>query len=225
MASTLEHNHVQEPFIMFYQFLKSIFNKNKSVLEETDTMKKYLIIGLGNIGSEYTETRHNIGFKILDALANDASFSFETAKLGDIGLFKIKGRSVLCLKPSTYMNLSGKALKYWMDKENIPLENILVITDDINLEFGTIRLKTKGSNGGHNGLKDIQNVLQTTNYNRLRFGVGADFGKGRQVEYVLGEWTETEKNALTERYEKTTELIKSFVLAGVARTMNQFNGS
>ncbi|WP_289037257.1 aminoacyl-tRNA hydrolase [uncultured Zobellia sp.] len=210
---------------MFYQFLKSIFNKNKSVLEETDTMKKYLIIGLGNIGSEYTETRHNIGFKILDALANDASFSFETAKLGDIGLFKIKGRSVLCLKPSTYMNLSGKALKYWMDKENIPLENILVITDDINLEFGTIRLKTKGSNGGHNGLKDIQNVLQTTNYNRLRFGVGADFGKGRQVEYVLGEWTETEKNALTERYEKTTELIKSFVLAGVARTMNQFNGS
>ncbi len=207
------------------QFLKSIFNKSKSVLEETDTMKKYLIIGLGNIGSEYTETRHNIGFKILDALANDASFSFETAKLGDIGLFKIKGRSVLCLKPSTYMNLSGKALKYWMDKENIPLENVLVITDDINLEFGTIRLKTKGSNGGHNGLKDIQNVLQTTNYNRLRFGVGADFGKGRQVEYVLGEWTETEKNALTERYEKTTELIKSFVLAGVARTMNQFNGS
>ena len=225
MASTLEHNHEQEPFIMFYQFLKSIFNKSKSVLEETDTMKKYLIIGLGNIGSEYTETRHNIGFKILDALANDASFSFETAKLGDIGLFKIKGRSVLCLKPSTYMNLSGKALKYWMDKENIPLENVLVITDDINLEFGTIRLKTKGSNGGHNGLKDIQNVLQTTNYNRLRFGVGADFGKGRQVEYVLGEWTETEKNALTERYEKTTELIKSFVLAGVARTMNQFNGS
>ncbi|WP_246560252.1 aminoacyl-tRNA hydrolase [Zobellia russellii] len=210
---------------MFYQFLKSIFNKNKSVLEETDTMKKYLIIGLGNIGSEYTETRHNIGFKILDALANDASFSFETAKLGDIGLFKIKGRSVLCLKPSTYMNLSGKALKYWMDKENIPLENVLVITDDINLEFGTIRLKTKGSNGGHNGLKDIQNVLQTTNYNRLRFGVGADFGKGRQVEYVLGEWTETEKNALIKRYEKTTELIKSFVLAGVARTMNQFNGS
>jgi len=123
------------------------------------------------------------------------------------------------------MNLSGKALKYWMDKENIPLENILVVTDDINLEFGSLRLKTKGSNGGHNGLKDIQNVLQTTNYNRLRFGVGADFGKGRQVEYVLGEWSEAERNALTERFEKTTELIQSFVLAGVARTMNQFNGS
>ncbi|WP_237332425.1 aminoacyl-tRNA hydrolase [Zobellia amurskyensis] len=210
---------------MFLQFLKSIFNKNESVLEETDSMKKYLIIGLGNIGSEYTETRHNIGFKILDALASDLNFSFETVKLGDTGVFKIKGRSVLCLKPSTYMNLSGKALKYWMDKENIPLENVLVITDDINLEFGSLRLKTKGSNGGHNGLKDIQNVLQTTNYNRLRFGVGADFGKGRQVEYVLGEWSETERDALRERFEKTTELVQSFVLAGVARTMNQFNGS
>ncbi len=210
---------------MFLQFLKSIFNKNESVLEETDSMKKYLIIGLGNIGSEYTETRHNIGFKILDALASDLNFSFETVKLGDTGVFKIKGRSVLCLKPSTYMNLSGKALKYWMDKENIPLENVLVITDDINLEFGSLRLKTKGSNGGHNGLKDIQNVLQTTNYNRLRFGVGADFGKGRQVEYVLGEWSETERDVLRERFEKTTELVQSFVLAGVARTMNQFNGS
>ncbi|MGJ8737004.1 aminoacyl-tRNA hydrolase [Zobellia laminariae] len=207
------------------QFLKSIFNKSKSVLEETDNMKKYLIIGLGNIGSEYSETRHNIGFKVLDALAKALDFSFETVKLGDVGTFKIKGRSILCLKPSTYMNLSGKALKYWMDKENIPLENVLVITDDINLEFGSLRLKTKGSNGGHNGLKDIQNVLQTTNYNRLRFGVGADFGKGRQVEYVLGEWSETEKDALKERFEKTTELVQSFVLAGVVRTMNQFNGS
>ncbi|MBT2159954.1 aminoacyl-tRNA hydrolase [Zobellia barbeyronii] len=207
------------------QFLKSIFNKSKSVLEETDNMKKYLIIGLGNIGSEYSETRHNIGFKVLDALAKALDFSFETVKLGDVGTFKIKGRSVLCLKPSTYMNLSGKALKYWMDKENIPLENVLVITDDINLEFGSLRLKTKGSNGGHNGLKDIQNVLQTTNYNRLRFGVGADFGKGRQVEYVLGKWSETEKDALKERFEKTTELVQSFVLAGVALTMNEFNGS
>jgi len=199
-----------------FKFLKLIFNTDKRVLEETDSMKKYLIIGLGNIGSEYSETRHNIGFKVLDALSEVLNFSFETVKLGDLGVFKIKGRSVICLKPSTYMNLSGKALKYWMDKENIPLENILVVTDDINLEFGSLRLKTKGSNGGHNGLKDIQNVLQTTNYNRLRFGVGADFGKGRQVEYVLGEWSEEERSALTERFEKTTELIQSCVLAGVA---------
>ncbi|SIT06870.1 peptidyl-tRNA hydrolase [Zobellia uliginosa] len=209
---------------MFHLF-KSIFTNSKTVLQETDSMKKYLIVGLGNIGDKYTETRHNIGFKVLDALADKMDFSFETAKLGDIGLFKIKGRSVLCLKPSTFMNLSGKSLKYWMDKEKIPLENILVITDDINLEFGTFRLKTKGSNGGHNGLKDIQNVLQTVKYNRFRFGVGADFGKGRQVEYVLGEWSEAEKEALKERLEKSTELVQSFVLAGVTRTMNLFNGS
>jgi len=208
-----------------FSFFKSLFNTPKTLLEEPESMKKYLIVGLGNIGEKYTETRHNVGFKILDALAVKESFSFETLKLGDVASFKIKGRSVLCLKPSTYMNLSGKALKYWMDKEKIPLENILVITDDINLPFGTIRLKTKGSDGGHNGLKDIQSVLQTTAYNRFRFGVGADFGKGRQIDYVLGEWNEEEKNELTERFEKATELIKSFVLAGVKNTMNVFNGS
>jgi PTH1 family peptidyl-tRNA hydrolase len=188
-------------------------------------MKKYLIVGLGNIGDEYKETRHNIGFKILDALATKEEFSFETAKLGDIGMFKVKGRSVLCLKPSTYMNRSGKALKYWMDKEKIPLENILVITDDINLEFGTIRIKTKGSDGGHNGLKDIQLFLQSNTYNRFRFGVGADFGKGRQVEYVLGEWNDDENSVLIERLKKSSEVVNSFVLAGIARTMNQFNNS
>ncbi len=189
-----------------------------------DTMKKYLIVGLGNIGEEYAETRHNIGFKILDALANEKEFHFETQKLGDVASYKLKGRSILCLKPSTYMNLSGKALRYWMEKEKIPLENVLVITDDINLSFGTLRLKTKGSDGGHNGLKDIQHVLQTTHYNRFRFGVGADFGKGRQVEYVLGQWNDEEKSNMKERMEKSVALIDSFVLSGVARTMNQFNG-
>nr|WP_240938613.1 aminoacyl-tRNA hydrolase [Arenibacter sp. 6A1] len=188
-------------------------------------MKKFLIVGLGNIGPEYAETRHNIGFKILDALAKEEDFAFETVKLGDVGSFKVKGRSILCLKPSTYMNRSGKAIKYWMDKENIPLENLLVITDDINLEFGTLRLKTKGSDGGHNGLKDIQALLQTTNYNRLRFGVGADFGKGRQIEYVLGEWGDEEKAAFPDRFNRCTELVRSFVLAGVNRTMNHFNGT
>jgi len=208
-----------------FQFFKSLFNTDKTILEESDSMKKYLIVGLGNIGEKYSETRHNIGFKVLDALAEQESFSFETVKLGDVGLFKVKGRSVLCLKPSTYMNLSGKALKYWMEKEKIPLENILIITDDINLSFGTIRVKTKGSAGGHNGLKDIQNVLQTTNYNRFRFGVGADFSKGRQIDYVLGAWNEDEKSALKERFEKATELVKSFVFAGIKNTMNAFNGT
>ena len=206
-------------------FLKSLFGNTKSFLEETDPMKKFLIVGLGNIGSEYAETRHNIGFKILDQLAKEKEFTFETAKLGDLGNFRIKGRTVLCLKPSTYMNRSGKALKYWMEKEKIPFENVLVVTDDINLQFGTLRLKAKGSDGGHNGLKDIQQILNTITYARFRFGVGADFNKGSQVDSVLGTWTETENKALPERLERATQLIYSFVLSGIKITMNQFNNT
>lgn len=212
-------------FYTVFEFIKSFFGLKTTVLDESEIMKKFLIIGLGNIGSEYAQTRHNIGFKILDALASKQDITFETARLGDITTFKVKGRSILCLKPSTYMNLSGKSLKYWMDKEKIPVENILVITDDINLDFGTLRLKTKGSNGGHNGLKDIQNVLQSTNYNRLRFGVGAAFSKGRQIDYVLGKWNEQEKEQLKERLTKTSEVITSFVLSGVKNTMNTFNNT
>ncbi len=208
-----------------FQFLKSLFNNQNIITEEKDPMKKFLIVGLGNIGEEYAETRHNIGFKVLDEVAKVNDFTFETAKLGDIGSYKIKGRTIICLKPSTYMNRSGKALKYWMDKEKIPQSNVLVITDDINLPFGTIRIKTKGSNGGHNGLKDIELFLQTILYNRYRFGVGADFGKGRQVEYVLGQWNDEEKELMPERLKKSTEIINSFALAGIARTMNQFNNS
>ena len=208
-----------------FTFIKQLLGKSSSVLQEADAMKKFMIAGLGNIGPEYANTRHNVGFQILDALAQQQEFSFEAAKLGAIGTFKIKGRSVLCLKPATFMNRSGKAVKYWMEKEKIPMENLLIITDDINLPFGTIRLKTKGSDGGHNGLKDIQNILQTTQYNRLRFGVGADFSKGQQVDYVLGEWGNDEKQALTERFNRILELIPSFVLAGVKITMNQFNGT
>ncbi len=208
-----------------FRFLESFFKLNSTLLDEKDDMKKFLVVGLGNIGEEYAETRHNIGFKILDSLSTEEAFTFETAKLGDVGTFKVKGRSIICLKPSTYMNRSGKAVKYWMEKENIPLENVLVITDDINLSFGTIRLKTKGSDGGHNGLKDVQQYLLTTNYNRLRFGVGSDFGKGKQIDYVLGEWNQEEKDALGERYERVNALIRSFVLSGVNRTMNEYNGT
>ncbi|MEP0213299.1 MAG: aminoacyl-tRNA hydrolase [Cellulophaga sp.] len=211
---------------MIVQFFKSIFRtKPLFQLEEKDPMKKFLVVGLGNIGSEYTETRHNIGFKILDAFAKKESLTFESQKLGAVTTYKIKGRTILFLKPSTYMNLSGKAIRYWLEKEKIPQENLLVITDDINLSFGTIRVKTKGSDGGHNGLKDTQNVLQTTTYNRYRFGVGADFGKGRQVDYVLGEWNQEEQDKMPERLERSIELIKSFVLAGVKTTMNHFNNS
>lgn len=209
-----------------FQFFKSLFSrKDKSILDETDRMKKFLIVGLGNIGEKYANTRHNIGFSILDQLAREAGFSFKEAKLGAIGTFKHKGRSVICLKPSTYMNLSGKAVNYWMNHEKIPLEHILVITDDINLPFGTFRLKGKGSDGGHNGLKDIQHTLQTTKYHRFRFGVGDEFLKGKQVDYVLGTWNETEEKGLKERLERSTQLIRSFVFAGPRNTMNQFNGT
>lgn len=188
-------------------------------------MKKYLIVGLGNIGQEYQDTRHNIGFSVLDQLGKEEELTYKEARLGAIASFKHKGRSVLCLKPSTYMNLSGKAVKYYMDQEKIPLENVLVITDDLNLPFGSIRLKGKGSDGGHNGLKDIQHTLQTTQYHRFRFGVGDAFAKGKQVDFVLGKWTPEETQKLAERLQKSTQLVRSFVFAGPKNTMNQFNGT
>jgi len=185
---------------------------------------KYLVVGLGNIGSEYENTRHNIGFKILDALAKASNIFFESNKLGDTATLKFKGRTFILVKPSTYMNLSGKAVNYYLQKEKIKQENLLVITDDIALPFGTIRLKGKGSDGGHNGLKDIQSTLQTQQYPRFRFGVGAEFSKGRQIDYVMGNWNENEIKELPERLKKSCELIKSFGTAGLNNTMNAFNG-
>lgn len=209
---------------MFNFFKKWFAFNDKTLLTKEDTMKKFLIVGLGNIGEKYANTRHNIGFKILDCLVKSEDTIFETLKLGDVATLKIKGRTLILLKPSTYMNLSGKALKYWLEKEKIPLENLLVVTDDLNLPFGSLRLKIKGSDGGHNGLKDIQDKLQSTKYNRFRFGISDTFSKGRQVDYVLSEWSEEENIKLEERLKVSAELIKSFVLAGVNNTMNQFNG-
>ena len=202
-------------------WLSNLFKKQK---QDSLPMKKFLIVGLGNIGSEYANTRHNIGFKILDYLANKEGVSFQTVKLGDVAELKVKGRTILLLKPNTYMNLSGKAVKYWLEKENIEKENMLVITDDLNLEFGTIRIKTKGSDGGHNGLKNIQLLLNSTEYPRYRFGISDAFKKGQQVNYVLGEWGEEEKEKLKERLEISSEIIKSFALAGLNNTMNTYNG-
>lgn len=187
-------------------------------------MKKFLIVGLGNIGAEYVNTRHNIGFKVVDFVAQQQGLSFETSKLGAIAEYSVKGRKLILLKPNTYMNLSGKAVHYWMEKENIPKENVLVITDDLNLPFGTIRIKGKGSDGGHNGLKNIQLLLNTTEYPRFRFGISDQFKKGQQVDYVLGEWDEEEKTKLPERYEVAKQIIESFALAGLNNTMNSFNG-
>jgi len=202
-------------------FSKLFHQKEK---ESIDPMKKFLIVGLGNIGAEYVNTRHNIGFKVVDFFARKESVAFQTAKLGDIAEYKIKGRTIILLKPNTYMNLSGKAVKYWMDKENITKDNILVVTDDLNLSYGTIRIKTKGSDGGHNGLKNIQLLLNSTEYPRFRFGISDEFKKGRQVDYVLGEWNDDEKTKLPERLELASEIIKSFALAGLNETMNTYNG-
>ena len=202
-------------------FLKLFASKEKEI---SDPMKKFLIVGLGNIGAEYVNTRHNIGFKILDFFAKKESISFQTAKLGDIAEYKIKGRTLIFLKPNTYMNLSGKAVKYWMEKENISKENILVITDDLNLTFGSIRIKPRGSDGGHNGLKNIQSILNTVDYPRYRFGISDAFKKGKQVDYVLGEWSDEEKENLIERLEISSQIITSFALAGLNETMNQYTG-
>ena len=186
--------------------------------------KKYLIVGLGNEGLDYVNTRHNIGFKILNDFAKHYNVEYESRKLGSLAIYKFKGRTFFLLKPNTFMNLSGKAVKYWVDKENIPLDNLLIIADDLNLPFGTIRLKTKGSDGGHNGLKDIQEKLNTIKYNRLRFGISDKFLKGRQVDYVLGQWTDEEFLIIQNQLEKIRNVLLSFVMSGVNSTMNQYNG-
>ena len=205
------------------KWLSHLFSTTKKE-DNTDCRKKFLIVGLGNIGAEYVNTRHNIGFKIIDHFAKKESLSFETVKFGMLAEYKFKGRNFLLLKPNTYMNLSGKAVKFWMDKENILLENILVITDDLNISFGTIRIKPKGSDGGHNGLKNINLLLNTQNYARFRFGISDEFKKGKQVDYVLGDWDESEKLKLPERLELASEIIKSFGTAGLENTMTTYNG-
>ena len=184
---------------------------------------KYLIVGLGNIGAEYAETRHNIGFKVLDALAGVSNTLFTTARYGDVAEVKHKGRTLVLLKPSTYMNLSGKAVRYWLDTEKIPRENLLVVSDDIALPFGTLRMRQKGSAGGHNGLKNIAELLGSEEFARMRFGVGGDFPRGHQIDYVLGEWTPEEREAMPQRLEIFGDAILSFATVGVERTMNFFN--
>ena len=178
-------------------------------------MLKYLVVGLGNIGPEYHETRHNIGFMVVDALAKSVNATFEDKRYGATAMFTLKGKQILLLKPSTYMNLSGNAVRYWMQKENISLENTLIVVDDLALPFGTLRLKGKGSDAGHNGLKHIATTLGTQNYARLRFGIGNDFPRGCQIDYVLGHFEEEELKQMPERLETAGEMVKSFCLAGI----------
>lgn len=184
---------------------------------------KYLIVGLGNIGDEYAHTRHNIGFMIADALVNDANGSFTTERYGDIARIRVKNKNMVVLKPSTYMNLSGNAVRYWRDKENIAVDHILVLVDDIALPFGAIRIKSSGSDAGHNGLKNIAAMLGTQAYPRLRFGVGNDFPRGCQIDYVLGNFTAEQNKELPERINVAVEAIREFALAGVQTAMCNFN--
>ncbi len=200
------------------------FFSKRQIERKQEVMKKFLIVGLGNMGDSYVNTRHNIGFQVLDALAKDQEVSFETEKLGDIARFRFKGRVFILVKPSTYMNLSGKAVKYWMTLEKIPLENLCIVTDDVHIDFGSIRIKTKGSAGGHNGLKDIQEKLNSQQYNRFRFGIGGNYPRGRQADFVLGSWTKEEESQLIERIPMATKAILSFGSDGIRNMMNSYNG-
>lgn len=184
---------------------------------------KYLIVGLGNIGSEYDGTRHNIGFRIADRLAESLDLTFSTERYGDIARGRIKNKQIVILKPSTYMNLSGNAVRYWLDKEKIEISNLLVLVDDIALPFGAIRIKPSGSDAGHNGLKNIAQMLSTQGYPRLRFGVGNDFPRGCQIDYVLGHFTLDQRQQLPVRVDVAVDAIKEFVLAGLQHAMCDFN--
>ena len=184
---------------------------------------KYLVVGLGNIGSEYAHTRHNIGFDTLDALAEASNVVFSTKRYGDVAEMKLRGHQLVLLKPSTFMNLSGNAVRYWMQTEKIPVEQVLIVVDDLALPLGTLRMKPKGSDGGHNGLKSVAECIGTQNYARLRFGIGNEFSKGAQVDFVLGKFDSLDRAVVKQSIDKAVEMIKSFCLVGIERTMNQFN--
>lgn len=188
-------------------------------------MEKFLLAGLGNVGADYEHTRHNIGFDIIDAIAKNWDLEFESGKSARIARKNFKGKTFVFIKPTTLMNQSGKAVRYWALKENIPLQNILIITDDLHLPYGNLRMRGKGSAGGHNGLKDVEALLNTPNYARLRFGIGQEVRRYDQVDFVLGAWDEEEKKSLAERIEKASKMALSFATAGLQNTMNNFNGT
>lgn len=198
----------------------NLFKKKEEIIEDP---MKYLIVGLGNPGMDYDNTRHNIGFEVLDKMVADAGVTWKDETQGWIATIKHKGRTMILLKPSTYMNLSGKAVRYWMTKEKIVRDNVLVVVDDLQLPLGKLRLRGKGSDGGHNGLKNIDQMLGGNNYARLRFGIGNDFHSGQQVDFVLGKWKKEEAEQLPEIMKKAAEICKSFAAIGLKFTMNQFN--
>ncbi len=205
-----------------WTFIKQLFSSSEPV-DNINPEMKYLIIGLGNMHPDYNGTRHNIGFEVVDMIANNKEQSFKNDSLGDLCLVKHKGRHIHLLKPSTYMNRSGKAVNHWMSKLKIKPENVLVVVDDLNIEFGKLRLRGKGASGGHNGLKDIEQVLGTSKYARLRVGIGNNFSKGRQVDFVLGKWSDQEINQLGEILDKSDKACLDFCSIGLSHTMNAYN--
>jgi len=211
-------------FKRIIHFIKNIFSSTiDETTENEEDLKKILIVGLGNPGAEYKYTRHNIGFLTADRLAEKLKAEFKTERYGDVAVGRYRGKRFTIVKPNTYMNLSGKAVRYWMEKEKISIENLMVITDDVNLDFGVLRIRPKGSDGGHNGLKSIQELLNTNQYPRLRFGVGKDYPRGAQADYVLGKWTEEQMKALPEIVDKASDALIAFAQEGLQRTMNKFN--
>ena len=210
---------------MLRKFWNFLFNKkNKSIVDaQLDDSMKFLIVGLGNIGAAYENTRHNIGFKVVDSFVSSLESEFKTERYGAVAVCKNKGRIYIVLKPSTYMNLSGQAIKYWLNKEKIEISNLMVILDDLNLEFGTIRIKSKGGAGGHNGLKSIEEELGTSDYNRMRIGIGNNFNKGHQVDFVLGNWSEPEIDNLPKIQKHCVGACKTFGFLGIEKTMTEFN--
>ena len=206
-------------FLLSVYMFFSFFKRKKTLPDKM----KYLIVGLGNVGNEYDDTRHNIGFEVVDALAKEKGQSFKLVSQAFKTEVKHKGRTFILIKPTTYMNLSGKAVRYWMQKEKISPENLLVVVDDLNIHFGKVRLKGKGSDGGHNGLKNITELLGNSNYPRLRLGIGDAFSKGKQVNFVLGKWDKAEREQLPEIIQSASQAILSFGTIGLPRTMNEFN--
>lgn len=208
-----------------FDFLKNLLGRKEVNFDDSaeNNMKKYLIVGLGNIGPDYVGTRHNIGFMIADKLAEEGGNPFSSCRYGDMSKIRVKNCELMILKPSTFMNLSGVAVRYWMNKEKLPLNQLLILVDDIALPFGVIRIRESGSEGGHNGLKSISEHLGNRNYARLRFGVGNEFTRGKQVDYVLGQFSEEEMMALPEKLNKAVEAVKAFCLSGASFAMNHFN--
>lgn len=205
-----------------WEWLRQLFGLNNE--EKLPDPMKYLIIGLGNMHPDYDDTRHNVGFDVVDVMAEEAGAAWKLSQLGAITQIKHRGRTLILLKPSTYMNRSGKSVKYWMQKEKIPVDRIMVVVDDIHLEYGSLRMRAKGSDGGHNGLKDIQQHLGGTKYPRLRVGIGKEFYSGQQVDYVLGKWTSEERKVLPDILKKAGDAVKSFTAIGLGHTMSQYNG-